>query len=534
MFKNALTVSLLTRLADRAGAACSGDVSTFTGACTFANFEANLQAGCTLAELFPDGSDDPAADNAYAALVERECAYGAPVRFGEIQGTYQKDRRYFAGGGPLVDGAQPNVEAAPVRRFDANLAGDTLIAFPEYAARVQYNINTGRADADAPNGHPANMNLETSCDLNTVMCCFTEGDFEGNNAATTDVCHHELDLSPESNHIEHGWSAFPGDQTATHCVGFTWEDGEDELLGNMMYDVSLRQSVDKAKGYLRGVPGAPMCGCVEHMPVVETAACRTATKAGDVTYTFTYKPATDDKDACVVASNSVAIAYADCPAGDLKAQYQANHADDADAAALIDAHLVGAGGCARAQEDYLSDHFYVEGQSLRYEDPDPARWSDLVAGQGVFFQPHDRDYAAHDAEFRALVQGGCQNLDGSPRHCIVRRKCASCYNSHVDIYYQRLTDLPAGDGVNFLDYFLKNWKKDQNDMAAGDFALYSTYEDALAGTNAWTYCNYNHGHIGFPRDCGPHGFVGSNWNSYRHHSHGKHHGFFVERPPTAS
>jgi len=260
MFKNALTVSLLTHLADRAGAACDGDVSAFTGACTFANFEDNLQAGCTLAELFPDGSADADADNAYAKLVERECAYGAPVNFGEIQGTYQRDRRYFAGGGTLVDGANVNVEAAPVRRFDANLADDTIIAFPEYAARVQYNIDTGRASDADQNGYPANMNLDSSCDLNTVMCCFTEGDFAGNSAATTDVCHHELDHSPESNHIKHGWSAFPGGQAPAHCVGFTWEDGAEELLGNMMFDVSLRQSVDKGKLYLKGVPGAPMCG----------------------------------------------------------------------------------------------------------------------------------------------------------------------------------------------------------------------------------------------------------------------------------
>ena len=532
MFKNALTVSLLTRLADRAGAACSGDVSTFTGACTFANFEANLQAGCTLAELFPDGTDDPAADNAYATLVARECAYGAPVNFGEIQGTYQKDRRYFAGGGPLVDGAQPNVEAAPVRRFDANLADDTLIAFPEYAARVQYNIDTGRADADAPNGHPANMNLETGCDLNTVMCCFTEGDFDGNNAATTDVCHHELDLSPESNHIEHGWSAFPGAQTATHCVGFTWEDGQDALLGNMMYDVSLRQSVDQAKGYLRGVPGAPMCGCVEHMPVVEEAACRTATKAGDVTYTFTYTPATEAEAGYLSASNSVDVIYEDCAEADLKAQYQANHADDADAAALIDAHLVGAGGCAADVVEYLNEEQFLvqSAHDSKYLTPNAREWSDLIVGEGIYFMPAATTQAEADGRFRGLVDGGCQEDDGSSRYCIVRRVCATCYPSHRDIYYKRKTALPTAD-VHFLDLFMNNWVSAQNSMAAGDFELYSTYEDARAGTSAWTYCNYNDSGIGFPRDCGPTGYVPHQWNSFtRSGGHANHHGWFVERP----
>jgi hypothetical protein len=516
MMKTALPLALLAR---GASAACEGDVSTFTGACTFANFEANLQDGCTLAELYPDVDDGD-----YKSKVDRECEYGAPVRFGEIQGTYQRDRRYFASGGTLVDGKSPRVEAAPIERFEANLADDALVAFPEYAARVQYNSNTGRASADDPNGYPANMNLATSCDLNTVMCCFTSGNFADNGAVETDVCHHVLEDSPESNHIKRGWSAFPEAEAATHCVGFTWKDGGEELLGNMMYDVSLRQSVDKDKQYLKGIPGAPMCGCVEHMPVVEQAACRTATRSADITYTFAYKPATDDRAAMVMASNQVPIAYADCAAGDLRAQFKANNAGD-DAA--IAPHLVGAGGCAAEVESYLSDHFQVTGQDHRYELPDPNVWSDAVAGMGVFHLPHDRDYAAHDAEFRGLIEGGCKDADGSARYCLVRRKCASCYASHVDIFYQRLTPLPAD--VNFLDYFLKTWKSAGNVLNT-DFKLYSSLEEAKADENGWAWCNYDHQHVGFPRDCGPRVGVGSNWNSYKHHSHGFHHAFYVERP----
>lgn len=69
-------------------------------------------------------------------------------------------------------------------------------------------------------------------------------------------------------------------------------------------------------------------------------------------------------------------------------------------------------------------------------------------------------------------------------------------------------------------------------MAAGDFSLYSSYEDALLGTNAWTFCNYDTQNHGFPLDCGPSGFVGDNYTPSKRHRHGraKHHGFYVERP----
>ena len=114
----------------------------------------------------------------------------------------------------------------------------------------------------------------------------------------------------------------------------------------------------------QAVPGAPMCGCVEHMPVVEEAACRTAAKVNDaVTYSFRHRPATDDAEGYVYAENAVGIAYADCAEGDLKAQYVANQGDDQAKAALIDAHLVGAGNCIDDVADYLNDeHFLIQYQ----------------------------------------------------------------------------------------------------------------------------------------------------------------------------
>lgn len=418
----------------------------------------------------------------------------------------------------MVDGAVPAAEMGPIERFEANLADSTLIGFPEYVSREQYNPHHGLGD----NGYPANLNIEAECDLQTIMCCFVEGDFAGHGDATTDVCHHDLHASPQANHIKHGWSAFPGAEGPTHCVGFTWmHDGGS--LGNMMYDVSLRQTA--RKGYVRGVPGAPLCGCVEHMPVVEEAACRTATRDGEPAYTFNYA------GGYLSVSNTVAMNYADCAAGNLKAQYKANHAGDAAKAALIDAHLVGPGGCAAST--YLSNtRFTVEGSLDYYSDPDPALWSDLQEGYGVWFQPPPHDRAAADAEFRALIEGGCKLADGSPRYCLVRRKCPSCYNSHKDIYYQRLTALPPAD-VDFLDYFVNHWKSAHNSLHY-DFELYSTYDNALAGTNEWAWCNYDDSDIGFPRDCGPYSFTGNNWNSMVHvHSHGRHHGFWVELPGAA-
>jgi hypothetical protein len=42
--------------------------------------------------------------------------------------------------------------------------------------------------------------------------------------------------------------------------------------GNNIFYVSMYDHMYK-RGYVRNVPGAPMCGCAEQMPVVSRADC---------------------------------------------------------------------------------------------------------------------------------------------------------------------------------------------------------------------------------------------------------------------
>merc|ERR1712008_291268 len=114
--------------------------------------------------------------------------------------------------------------------------------------------------------------------------------------------------------------------------------------------------------------------------------------------------------------------------------------------------------------------------------------------------------------------------DGESRFCIVRRVCSSCTSeAHRDIYYQRRTALPPpgtnpdNGEVYLLDMFMNNWMSYMNKMSDGDFELYSTYQDALEGTNPWLYCQYGSKGIGFPHNCGPNGAVHNQWNSYIKH-----------------
>ena len=52
-------------------------------------------------------------------------------------------------------------------------------------------------------------------------------------------------------------------------------------------------------------------------------------------------------------------------------------------------------------------------------------------------------------------------------------------------------------------YSYTNAWKSYNNILGTDFNLYSSLEDALQDTNAWTYCNYDEYRVGMFGQCGP-------------------------------
>jgi hypothetical protein len=515
----AMTMALLTHAGRRATAqTCSGVVSSFSGECTYDNFKTGLaNSGCQESELFPNSTDNSAA-------IAELCAYDAPTQFVELNQYYQDDRMFFIGGGKLAWDADYAQASADLDRFATNAGDKTVIAYPDYYARVKYNQQNDLGD----NGQPPNLNIDTQCDQNTIMCCYTDDSKDEAFPAdkTTDVCYNDLANNREANFITNGWSVFPGSETSTYCLGFTWSeaDQDSDLLGNAMYGISYRTV--ETKGYLGAIPGAPLCGCSENMPVVEKADCLTASVNGDVTYKFTL-----EADGALSAANEATIDYTDC--GDLKT------ASEAAGNAGIGSYLVGDGGCAAATDDFLNEEELSSlGTSERSVAIDHTVWSELFVGEGTYFQPPGLDRAALDVEFRALVDAGCwdeKDDDGNPitRPCIVRRECNSCSQpSHRHIYYKRHTAIPDASEFNLVDYFMNQFTYESPNMHGEDFDLYSTYEDAIAGTNAWEYCqNRNYWGIGFPYECGPNGRVYNQYNSYearKNWGHANHHGYFVE------
>jgi hypothetical protein len=530
---SALTMALLIRRSD---ASCPSTIE-LGSTCDLASLETAISTveNCTTATLFPG---QVAAD-----AVEELCEYDALNQFVEIQGTYQLDRRYMNGGGVTKDGENTfELDVARIKRFIANEMNNQIIDWPEYAQREDYNEQNDYG----VNGYMTNFNIDRdaakgSCQMNTAMCCFVEkhNDVVADNS---DICRHDLSKSPQSNHVASGWSIYSGDE-ASHCVGFTWKDGDasDTYKGNALFYASLYQTA--TNGYMGNVPGAPMCACVEQMPVVTKADCVTASGSG-----LSFKFTVDDVTGDVSASHTVTMTYGSCGDNDLSAQVKELHVGTA-IADDIDEYLIGGAGetCDESNADYLNDkqlllptatNEFANLDGLEYKG---LEWKQLF-GEGIYFLPPYRSELAEqgDAEVReALAQCG-------DRNCLILRKCTSCtVDSHKEIVYKRLTPFnPFQQGIStdttmdIPNLFMNQWRKPNNVMHV-DYELYSSVEDAIAGVNEWQQddYNYNSNKYGFPRNSGPNygQYIGNQWNSYEWGGgHANHHAFYIEVPATTT
>lgn len=441
----------------------------------------------------------------------------ASVKFEDIAGNhYQYDKEYMDGGTVLNDIlANLPVDAGRISAASDNVASNSVIAWPEYEARAFYESELtedkeGYAILEGDGAHMTNFDLDYGCDLRTVMCCFVEnekGVFDDN----TDVCHQDLSYAKRSNHVSNGFATMDGGDP-THCVGFSWADGEesDALKGNALYHISLKNRIDN--GYAKNVPGAPMCACIEQMPTVEKAACVDVT--GTSTFTFIY-----EGPDYITGTNEASVSYSDCGGDDLKIHFERKASETE--VVEMDKHFVGAGGCVESNKNFLNNEYFIPSATAHYL-VDTNRWVQW-AGYGMNWYPYDKD---SNEEKGALVRS---LLDNSPEP-IIYRHCKSCKESHQFIYYKRRTAWPSSETLNIAELFMNNWRS-ENNLRGVDFDLYSSYEDALNEVNAWQTCNYDHGNVGFPRDCAPVFPIGCQWSSYKRHMchDAQTHAFYIEK-----
>ena len=345
-----------------------------------------------------------------------------------------------------------------------------------------------------PDPYIKNFNLDDSCGSQTVMCCWTAT----RNGATADiplgekntnVCTHDIGDSPKSARVENGQSIFPGNgEGNTVCHGFFWDGPKSDYKGNLLFQVAMNYGL-MTHGYVRNIPSAPMCACIEQMPTVTNAGCTSM----DVVEKFkvSYSEA-EDKHNIVPAGDPV-ITFSSC-GNNLKEAYVAASMEDATNFELTKITGGDDASCDALASNKLADFGYVPKDATQIWTP--------IAGKGILAYP-----IVSEDELRVIWSNSVNK--------ILHRRCLECDLSHKDIYYKRINDVNGELPANFdlLHTVLDSWAESDNNRLHENFELYSSYESALEGNNEWAWCNY-HSRIGFPRDCGPTGYVPNQWNRF--------------------
>jgi hypothetical protein len=75
--------------------------------------------------------------------------------------------------------------------------------------------------------------------------------------------------SPIASRTSQGFALFEKNaEEDSHCHGFVWSEDPDDVStrfrGNSLFFVSMYDHLTQ-RGYVRNVPGAPMCACVEQV-----------------------------------------------------------------------------------------------------------------------------------------------------------------------------------------------------------------------------------------------------------------------------
>jgi len=239
------------------------------------------------------------------------------------------------------------------------------------AARVKYAYDNIAEKFRIP--FPDSHQFE-SCELRSAMCCFVadrqandnngncaDGDCDDADPAdNTDLCLVDMSKSQRSSHVRDGYSIYPDNTEGdVHCHGLAWGNNngaEDTFKGNNLFYVSMYDHM-YTRGYVEEVQGAPMCGCIENMPVVSRADCTEVEVTQSVTVTY-------DKDTTLLTATATisnfdfnACQGADNTNNDLAAYYQQLVNDGkatASEKAEFDKYIVGEDNCDDAIATFLN------------------------------------------------------------------------------------------------------------------------------------------------------------------------------------
>jgi hypothetical protein len=488
----------------------NGDSFDFTGECSFETLkEAAASKGCSEDDIFEYLMVEDASSANEKVKELCGAATDSFFQFSSIaKSGYQFDREFMNGGSDWNNMFNPDLSR--VQMVEDNIVSKRGITFPEYL----YNFDTSK-----------------SCDSMAVMCCWTaDSSSEGGGSCTdaagcqdkqpidnTDICYVDIDDSVLASHTASGTAIYPGDAEGdANCMGFTWtndpSDPSSLYKGNLLFEVAMRYGL-KDNGYTRSVPHAPMCACVEQMPVVSHADCK------DLEATITWTVSKNEWG-YHLSSSTDDITFNDCSGQGLAEHYETIHSNDG---GKINDRVKAV--CKDAESSFISAKGFMKDDEIEWV---------KVAGKGSFSDASLSEQLL-DGTHSSMTRVEFEEL-WAKSHQILLRRCKYCNGMLRYAYYRRNDENGLPANVDILYDVKEHWHMYENNTVGLDFNLFSTYDDAVQGKNPWSSVNANYHSIGFARNSGPSSFMNGQWNTWDTPVFEKHYGqsdvgFYVAMPP---
>jgi len=318
--------------------ALSTDGTGFQGSCTVNNFTDFVGTRAKLESLLGVGSD---IDIMQTELTARCTAALDPTI--DLSDTIEKGpqfmKNFFDGGTTWNDNYEKDGSYV--------LAEDAAIIKSKYnsiARNIVFDTPDGGTSVHYPQYFSNFFKGDQECPLGVIECCYTSsrtGALDGN----AEMCALDMTNSASSNHIKARSFTVYDTQSSddTYCSGFAYEKGSfgDSVKYNTLFHMAMMTNLFE-NGRVKNVPGAPMCGCVSQMPMIDNAACVKPVEGYTIDNT---------------GKINVNLSWEDC--GDLKTYYNSLEERTDVEKYFVNSQIVGDGECAAGAKSFLNDQMLV-------------------------------------------------------------------------------------------------------------------------------------------------------------------------------
>lgn len=314
---------------------------SFIGKCTVSNFIAAVGSSSQLASLLGVSNNE---SDLQAALDAKCAAALVPV-------LPDSDLSVVLGKGPqflknFLDGGTTWNENTGEEGTWAQ-DKDNVLSVYESTVKQTALATPNQGANDAYPGYFSNFyNGDLECRTGVITCCYTSTRDDNVFDPNAQVCAHDMTLSAKSNHIHHkSYTIFEntGANTA-YCSSFAWEENTytDAVKYNTLFHMAMTSNLSY-KGYVKNVPGAPMCGCLEQMPLITKSACTKAIEGYKIDL--------------ATGTVSLNLSWGDC--GDLVTHYQSLSGRGDMEKFFVKEKIVGSNNCDAGTRKFLNDKMMV-------------------------------------------------------------------------------------------------------------------------------------------------------------------------------